>query len=137
MITKFDKEALKLLRIDIEAALAPIRDKYGLTDLHLGNISYNEYSFRGKIEGAVKSQKSEEENNIHNLHLSQLLGFNKNIVGEKFSNMGRTFTVTRIDLKKRKFPIIALGDDGRSYKFQDRVKFDNPDIKNNWTAITS
>ena len=48
-ITSFDRQNLKILRIEMDAALKTIGDKYGIM-IRLGNISFLSESFKGKIE---------------------------------------------------------------------------------------
>ena len=41
MITRMDRASVKLLREDLEAAIAKVCDKHGLVRTTLGNISFN------------------------------------------------------------------------------------------------
>lgn len=128
MLNKFDKNNLNLLRVEIEKAIAPIKEKYGVA-IKLGGFKYDDFHFHSKMEVDIKNQASAAKDLEQYATMSTLLGFNKNIAGEVIAVNGKEFTVTKIDLGKPKFPIIATGDDGRSFKFTKDVRFKNPEIK--------
>jgi len=52
MIKKLDKENLPILRSEIDIALQPIADKYGIK-LSAGNVSFSEFSATFKLEVAT------------------------------------------------------------------------------------
>lgn len=136
MITKFTKDTLTVMRADIQTALNDIAKKHGLEAIQMKNITYSPdgLSFTTRLEARVKvsaspeAQKAADEKNTR---LSHLLGYSDNIVGETFSNLGRKFTVTLIDTKKRTKPIIAHCDtDGKTYVFPAvQLPFENAEIK--------
>jgi hypothetical protein len=129
---KFDKPTLQLLRQEIQQGLDAVKHKYGMAELKLGNISYREFSFTSKVEAKLSNEMSAKASEGTNLLHSQMLGFDRNIVGEIVLAKGMEFIVTSIDLKKPKYPIIAVGPDQRSYKFQRTITFKNTEIKNNY-----
>ena len=133
MIQSFKQKGdFDILRKEMDAALQTVADKLGLASLKTGRISYTEFACTVKVEAkTVSSEKSIEAEQKLSQQCSEVLGFNKNIVGEVFSANGKDFTVTRIDLKKRLYPVIASGPDGKSYKFkEDKLRFKNKEIVN-------
>lgn len=87
MITR---EMLNALRGDLEAALAPIAQKYGLT-LETGHATYSANRFSMKIEGVLQGSKSEEaeryEASAKWMRLPPL-GSEVTVSGEKFVTKG-------------------------------------------------
>lgn len=136
-IDKFDNKALELLRTEINTALDGVREKYGLKKLQLGSMSYypDRLAFNSKIVAEVDpttSPEAMETKNATNERQSTLLGFNKNIVGEKFMNGRDEFTVVEIKLDRPKWPIIANKKGTNSmYKFQatKNIHWINKDIQ--------
>ena len=51
-VTEFNRENLKSIRADIDAALAAVATKHGIK-LSLGNISFSGLEFRSKVEAKV------------------------------------------------------------------------------------
>lgn len=54
-------DMLRALRSDINAALAPLATKYGLTKLAAGNASYSAGAFTMKLEGLATGGLTKEE----------------------------------------------------------------------------
>lgn len=132
-ITKIDKTTAPVLRKAIDAALKAIAEQYGLESIELGNIRMDREGtyFKSEVECKVKQELSPALQQT-NLLYSEALGYNKNIVGETFTRRdGRTFKVTAIDLKKPKFPIIAVETgSGAGFKFENshRLNFEDATI---------
>lgn len=138
MIQTFkQKNALDILRSKMDAALKLVAEELGLSELKVGHISYSEFACTVKVEAkAAASDKSIEEERKLNEDKSRMLGFNKNIVGQVFIANGKQFTVARIDLKKRLYPVIAKGTDGKMYKFkEERLRFEDKEIVNRFSIV--
>lgn len=135
---KFQKSDLKEIRISINEALAEVVIKFDLSELSIGNIGFSNFEFSCKLTGKLQNEESVKIDEFINTQDSNLLGFNKNIVGEMFTANGKIFVIRKLDLGRPKFPIIAEGPDKKLYKFQDRIKgFISPDVinRNNLSAV--
>jgi len=115
-IEKFDRDILKLLRTDIDKALLEVGNKYGI-NLKMGNISFTEEEFSGKVKAAVANKKEQnEEEKFKNT--CRLVGLTAEDFGMVFVLNGKTYVVCAIDLNKRKYPLIAMcKNDSKRYKF--------------------
>jgi len=60
-ITSFDKQNLKQIRADIDAALKAVEDKYGMK-VSLGSIRFDANTFSGKLTAAVGKAAETTEN---------------------------------------------------------------------------
>lgn len=136
IIESFDNKALELLRKEIDAALEPIKTKYGLKKLKTGALSYypDRLKFHVKVESEIDasvSPEASEKLRAKNEQTSKILGFTHNIIGESFMNGGNEFTVVELKPERPKWPIIAnkKGTDGM-YKFQatKTIKWLNKEI---------
>lgn len=136
-VTAFTKDICKLMRNDIQKALDEVAQKYGLQGIQMGNITLNSYEFRTTVVAKVNPTLNEELQRVNTL-LSENLGYNKNIVGEAFTaNGGRHFTVTSIDLKKPKYPIIVEETGtGNGFKFGNERKLNFEDLTIEWKKPT-
>lgn len=132
-LTQFDKAALQLMRKDIDAALKIIAEKYGIESLSMGNSSIASTEFTAKIIGKIG-----QENSLiaaaHNRGYSIYLGYSENIIGRSFTIHGKTFTVTEINPRKQKMPIIAKNEkDGRLFEFNNELRLPFADQTLTWT----
>lgn len=119
------KDMLKQIREDINKALEPVGEKYGVK-LTAGNASYTENNFTLKLEGAAVKEdgtvaaKDAEAFKRH----AHLYGLSPDDLGRKFTSQGKEFTITGLNTKSGKYPIIGRDSNGKGYKFgADMVKF--------------
>lgn len=119
-MSKITPQILRAMRDDITKALEPVAQKYGLSSLVAGNASYSPYgsAFTYKVNGIGDAQAEEVKNVEAQSKYAKMLGLPEDAVGRMFTSRGETFKITRIDINKPKYPIIAtnLGN-GKSYKF--------------------
>ncbi len=125
-MSKITPQILRAMRDDITKALEPVAQKYGLSSLVAGGASYSPdgSTFTYKINGVGDAQAEEVKNDAQNKVYAKMLGLPEDAVGRTFTSRGETFKITRIDINKPKYPIIAtnLGNN-KSYKFPtDMVK---------------
>lgn len=121
-IEKFDKETLKLMREEINAALAPLAQKFGLESIALGSISYEATRFSGKVEVVLPSRADDPAVKERTAMEANILGLPEDIIGTPFVVGRDMYEVVRLDLKKRKFPVIAKNlTNGNNYKFSETV----------------
>jgi hypothetical protein len=131
-ITAFEPTNLKLIRAAIDKALAGVAAEFGLQKLELTSMTYDSTKFTSSVKGTVPADPTNPLVMSKYKTASQMLGFSDNIVGETFTSKGESFTVTDVDLKKPKFPVIVTkASDGKSYKMKPSVA-----MKFNNTAIT-
>jgi hypothetical protein len=118
--TSFDKTNLNSLRSDIDAALAEVAQKYGIS-IKAGNATYTgeTATFKlnlGVIDGdgvAADPMIAAFKNN------AKYCGLEASDLGRSFVLNGRSYTIHGLNLKARNRPIIARGSDGKLYSFED------------------
>lgn len=99
------KQLLKELRAEVNAALAPLGAKYGIT-LTAGNATYLTESFTIKLEGSVIGAASPEETL-----------YNKNVAFLRLPPLGTEFT-----LRRDKYIIKGMKPRGMNNILIERVK---------------
>lgn len=113
----FDKNLAKKIQEESVLALEKIAKKYGVKiSPHGGSLDTNNFIMKLKIEmlGTVKK---------YDTWVYQSLNLPEDIIGKKFTNKGINFTITEINVRSPKFPIIAEDITGKRYKFTvDSVK---------------
>lgn len=103
---------------EIEEAVQAIAKKYGV-DIKQAGASFSDIDAIVKLEIKTKGTKAKEAHEMS----ATILGLPKDIVGKNFKQRASTFTVTSLDMKKIKYPVIAVNQNGKSYKFTvDSVK---------------
>jgi hypothetical protein len=122
----FTKPELKNFREDFQQAVKELETKYGVT-IELGSISYTSNDFHAKMEVKKKVVEGIEGNVSHDQFEFEkycfFVGLTKDFYGKQFSMHGKTFTISGINPKAHKMPVIATCTDGKSYKFAaDDVK---------------
>lgn len=115
MITAFTPTNLKSLRAEIAQALSEIEKRHGIK-MSLGNISYGATSFSSKLTVETNSNVS---------IVADKLGLPDDIIDRKFIFNGRTFTVKSLSSKRIKYQVIAVGQDGKNYKFMKSTVLNN------------
>lgn len=127
----FTKTALNTIRTDLNAALAVVAAKHGIT-LDFKNISYSDNSFRTTLHGsssesAVDNNKSEFE------RYAARFGINVTAFNETFINRGDTFTIVGIKPRSHKYPILAKQrSNGKTYKMP--MSAIPAELKSTWAA---
>jgi hypothetical protein len=129
-MNKITPKLLQELRQEINHILTPIAKKYHI-ELHLGNASYNESSFKFKLEGGLKRTNglSLEENkykddlekcaylyaSIRNpdLHLKST------DYGITFYDRNKMYTFIGLSLSRPKYPIVCKDSDGKIVLFTE------------------
>lgn len=114
-IKKFDREFLKQVRPEIEAALKQLGEKYGLK-ITAGNASFSDVLTTFKIELAVVGQDGTAASHEAQAFIahSPLLGLKKEDLGREFKYGSRTFKLVGYAPRKRKAPMIVEAD-GKKY----------------------
>ena len=114
MATIIDKALLKILRPEIDAAVAAVASRYGLASLHCGNGSFDPVAgtFTFKLEGAAEGAIGKAAA----LYMSpdaRFLGLPP--LGSKFTWAGHSYVTA--GLKPSGSKVICTRDDGNEYLF--------------------
>lgn len=119
-IKQFDKANLKTLREDIDAALAQVAEKHGIS-LSIKNIRFDAANFRTQLEGATKGPTGE----VINGDLATLREHGKFWLGDAFDAnrayrdpiSGAMVLLVGLNMKRQKYPVIYKNlSNGKSYK---------------------
>lgn len=119
MITKIDRNTVKVLRQDLEAAIAEVCKKHGLKRTTLGNITFdsiNNTMTTAKLEFAPMNP------DLVNISTKPASDF----VGRRFKMGGRTFTI----LKNDGGTLIGETQRGKRYKIRIEQLADMIEVKN-------
>ncbi len=129
-ITSFNKQNLKALRPEIQAVLDMIKDEYGVK-FEIGNIRFSSDEFTCKLTATTENHKSDTGSNIQLTWplICGEYGLKPEDQGKTFTFVntnnkhlfGHVFTVKSINLKKKKFPVVCIREDGKSYNFTSQL----------------
>ena len=116
-VTAFDRNIATDIRMDINAAIQAVGQKYGIT-LRAGGASYDAVSLTVKVTGVVAAttsgQRPEAAEFLKNCN--SWTGLKAEWLGQTFDQRGRTYTITGMKLRSRaKNCIIAMRDDGKEF----------------------
>jgi len=114
-LTRIDRATARMVSEKAEQELQKVFASFGL-DVTRGNARYTDGSMSVKFEFALPKAKAESKSQD-----STLLGFDRNIVGMKFFQRRKEFTIMDIHLRKPKYPVIAEDANGRRFKFDVRT----------------
>lgn len=106
-ITNFDRPTVKSLRTSLEADLATIALKYGIT-MELGNARFSDHecNFKFKLNTiATDGTPVETKEAAAFARHAPLLGFDQWRVGDTIRLSGKTFNITGFNTRARKSPI--------------------------------
>jgi len=123
---QFTRANLQSLRVEIDNALSKVSKRHNIS-LSLGRISFNNDSFRAKLEAAV--QLNDQSGNMSVSAINELkelkeygsmFGVSEKDYGRVFEFQGRKFKFTGIKLSRNKYPV--SGEDvrtGKGFKFPE------------------
>lgn len=114
MAERITVELLKNFRQDFKDAVKDLEEKYDIV-ITLGNISYSESNFHGKIECRLASVSANKKLEDTFKALYKLYGLDEDMLGKTFNACGKTLKFVGLDSKKRNYPCICEGN-GKSYK---------------------
>ena len=100
--TKFDKPGLRLLRTEIDFALAKIGETYGIS-LTAGNASFNASTVTFKLEGSLLNESGEAETK----EMIELKSFYPHLVGKEVTlSRGTKGKIVGYSRRAKKYPFI-------------------------------
>ena len=123
-IPRFTREVIQTLREDINRALVPVKEKYGLDILTVESVLYRDETFTAKVSGDVSGDPEGVLQEIDARFFAMRHGLPEDILSREFSINGDVFQVMRIEPRNFKYPVIArCKRDGKTYKFSvEQVK---------------
>lgn len=123
-ITQFTPASLKLLREEIDAALAAITKKHGVS-MSIGKISFSaqQCSTTLSMVAACNTGEAQNPEKVNWDKYAELFGLSKDDFGKTFQDGGKTYKVDGVAPRSTRFPIIVEREDGQRFKFpESRVK---------------
>lgn len=108
-LTSFNKENLKDIRKDLNAALKAVQDKYGIV-ITVGGITFNEKHFTAKLttlieDGSVSSNVNPKWVVHFNRNAEFNLGLKKSDLGKEFKSGGETLKL--VGSRGARLPLVA------------------------------
>jgi hypothetical protein len=112
-----DRTKVRRIQEKIQNAIAQI-EKEEKVSIEFGTRTFSEtqYTTKMTVKSTATDTKTIKAVESENELLSKSYGFNKNIIGEKFTIQGKSLEVKSFKTRNRKYPIIAETIDGRSFK---------------------
>jgi len=113
-----DSNKINTVQRKIKEAIAQI-EKDEEVKISFGTSRYTKADYKTTM--TVKTTATDEKtvkavDSVDEL-MSKRYGFSENIVGKSFTVNSGTYKVTGFKTRNRKYPIIAINADGKSYKF--------------------
>ena len=126
-INQFDRQTLRALRVDLDAAMATIASKYGI-QLTAGNISFTSDTATIKVAaGIIKNGTVVTPEAKAFDQYKRLVGLGSLNVGDSITIQGKDYTISGYKPRSKNAVVVARG--GRSYKVTvDMVKSYNSEL---------
>ena len=126
-INQFDRQTLRALRVDLDAAMATIASKYGI-QLNAGNISFTSDTATIKVAaGIIKNGTVVTPEAKAFDQYKRLVGLGNLNVGGTVNIQGKQYTISGYKPRSKNAVVVARG--GRSYKVTvDMVKSYNSEL---------
>jgi len=115
-VTSFNRQNIRQINFEIEAALKSIANKYGV-EVKLGNTRFTGDNFTTKVQvatvgdGGITMSKEATDFNRY----KTILGINMDL-GQEFERNGNTYTIVGLKPRSKKYPVLAKCSDGKTYK---------------------
>jgi hypothetical protein len=122
MTTKFDKAFFAAFRADLDAALAQVAVKHGIT-LKAGRIGYTETSFKVAVEATATSTDGTPTGKDAESFkaLAEFYGLSPSDLGRTFQSRSGTHTIVGLNSRLQKNSIITETPDGKRYRWDEKV----------------
>jgi hypothetical protein len=117
--TETPREKCRRIHAEVEEMISVIAEREGLTLLPKSGTYTRDGSVTVKFE--FKSSGDEEKEKESQRLDGRALGLPDGSIGKSFKSRGRTYTITEINLRRRKYPVGATRDDGKTFKFTSDV----------------
>ena len=110
-----DRTQAKQMGDDIKNALQTIADKYEMTmEYRGGTFSDTDYKPRVTFTGKSVDGKSRQEKEWD--MYAEVLDLKKEWLGQVIVLSGKEMTITGLDMKKSKYPVLVEAENGSKYK---------------------
>src|SRR5262245_28318173 len=108
MIQTFDRTNLRALREELDASLAAIGKKHGVS-FQIGKIRFQETTFKASIECSTTGTNGEVNDPRRQAYVNyaQMFGLKAEWLDRPFVFAGETFTVCGLKPKATRLPILA------------------------------
>jgi len=120
-IESFNRQNVKLLRVEMEEALKQVAERYDL-GISLGSISYMEANFNVRVEVATKSEDGAVISTaaLAFKRNSKWDGIKPEALGEKFNFKNKDYTITGWNTRAKKYPVQAEDEQGKGFGFMPK-----------------
>lgn len=121
-ITKFDNISLKKINDRMQSALTVVAKEFGI-DIKVGNSKYDNDSAITKVELQVldKDGNAFDENAANFKVFAKDYGLSPDDLGKTFVANFAEYTITGLKPRNKKYPILAVGKNGKCYKFPSKL----------------
>ena len=106
---QFSRQNLDMVRAEIDKAIFEVGEKLGI-DLSIGNIRFDANTFRTTLSAGIRKAKAPGAPIPTG-----------GVVGRKFYSNGVQFTITAVNYRRYRYPVIAIDPQGTRYKFSKEV----------------
>jgi hypothetical protein len=115
-VTTFNRQNIRQINAEMEAALTAIANKYGV-DVKLGNTRFTGDNFTTKVQVATVGESgitmSKEATDFD--RYKTILGIKMDL-GQEFQRNGKTYKIIGLKPRSKKYPVLAECSDGKTYK---------------------
>lgn len=121
-ITSFNKDEATRFNAHMREVLIAEAAKFNVDVKSLGgNFTEGDVTIKYKfvVKGAVENGTTREATAFK--RNARYFGLNESNLGQSFTSGSQTYTITGLNTRAKKFPILARGADGKSYKFPASV----------------
>jgi hypothetical protein len=128
----FNKRGFDAFRSAVKKALEPVAEEFDV-NIDTGNISYNEFDFKLKLEVSKKTLADGRSAEQAKFEADCMYSaFKPEHYNATFTHKGDTWTLVSFNWKARKYPMnCRRKSDGKTYRFQESfvkrmLKLDDP-----------
>lgn len=116
---EIDRNILRGMRTDMEAALKQVGEKYGVA-ISVGNATFRPENAKFNVEvatlGADGTAVSKYVSDYK--RYCEMFDLKPEWLGMPFMSLGTRFTVSGLNMKAQRMPVLAKNDRGKEYKFE-------------------
>jgi hypothetical protein len=120
-ITLFTRQEISIIHNEIKSFLDRLKEDYGLAGWSIDSLNFSPYSFTAKISGTVHEHSAFADTwaREESKYFAAKHGLPEDLLQKTFISNGKHYTITRIEARNPKYPIIAsCAEDGKPYKFE-------------------
>lgn len=114
-----DRQRVKKLTAELQKVLDQFAKDNGLESATFKSTTFNDTEFSTKVTVKDKLSESEADDDFNNKAV--MMGLPEGLRGKSFESNGKTFTITDINTRARKYPLEGVDTAGNTYKFPREV----------------